>query len=85
MLPDGVKIEFKGTHNHPPLVNPKTDPEVKKRILEQLGAGAKPSVIHSILMNNAEGVITSKNVPKKQQIHNWQHQMAMAKLPTGYY
>jgi hypothetical protein len=38
-------VTFKGEHNHPPSTNPKTDPEVKKKIMDQLSVGAKPCVI----------------------------------------
>lgn len=84
-LPEGDVIEFKGTHNHLPPSNPKIDPEVKKKVMEQLSVGAKPALIHSKMLNDAEGPITSRTVPKKQQLYNWQHQMAMAQLPTGTY
>lgn len=87
-LPNGNSITFKGEHNHPPSTNPKIDPEVKRKIMDQLSVGAKPSVIHSSLINNAINnaeAITRKNVPRKQQIHNWQHQMAMAQLPTSMF
>lgn len=82
-LPDGDVIEFKGTHDHPPLSNPKIDPKIKQKVIEQLSVGAKPAMIHSKMVNDAEGPITSRTVPKKQQIYNWQHQMTMAQLPTG--
>ncbi len=85
LLPEGDVIGFKGTHNHPPSSNPRIDPDVKKKVQEQLSVGAKPAMIHSKLVQNAEGPITSRNVPKKQHIHNWQHQMVMAQWPTGIF
>jgi len=82
-LPDGDSIQFKGVHNHTPPGNPKIDPEVKKKVLEQLSVGAKPSAIHSKLVNNAQHPITARTVPTKQSIYNWQHQIAVSQLPTG--
>ena len=82
-LPDGDSIQFKGVHNHTPPGNPKSDPEVKKKVLEQLSVGAKPSAIHSKLVNNAQHPITPRTVPTKQSIYNWQHQIAVSQLPTG--
>jgi hypothetical protein len=49
----------------------------------QLKVGAKVSAIHSRLINDAEEPITRKNVPSKQQMHNWKHQMAMMQMPTS--
>jgi hypothetical protein len=80
----GDNTECVGTHNHPPPL--KTDPEVEKKIEEQLRVGAKPSVIHSRMINDAHvsgQPITPKNVPTKQKIYNMQHKIAMAELPTG--
>ncbi len=82
-LPERDVIEFKGTHNHPPSTNPKVDLEVKKKVMEQLSVGAKPVLIHFKLVNDAEEPITSRTVPKMQNVYNWQHQRTMAQLPTG--
>jgi hypothetical protein len=82
-LPAGDSIQFKGVHNHTPPGNAKIDPEVKKKVLEQLSVGAKPSAIHSKLVNNAQHPITPRTVPTKQSIYNWQHQIAVSQLPTG--
>lgn len=82
-LPNGNMVTFKGVHNHPPSDKPKTDPEVEKMVKAQLRVGAKVSVIHSRLVNDAEGLITQKTVPNTQRMNNWKHQMAMLQLPTG--
>jgi hypothetical protein len=78
-------VQFKEVHNHPPSSKPKIDPEVKQTVLSQLNVGARPSVIHAKLVNDAQHPITSKTVPTKQNIYNWQRKITTSQLPTGIF
>jgi hypothetical protein len=93
VLPNGNTVFFKGVHNHPLSDHSKTDPVMKEKVLGQLSVGAKLSVIHTKLLTEAKlsvihtkllteakHLISSKDVPSKQAIHNWQHQMTMSQL-----
>jgi WRKY DNA -binding domain len=82
-IPGGDVLTFQNPHNHPPPKKPPTKPEVKQGVISQLSVGAKPTAILRNLVNNADEPISRKNVPTKQQMYNWQHQLNIANLPTG--
>jgi hypothetical protein len=84
-LPAGESVQFKEVHNHPSSSKPKIDPEIKQTILSQLNVGGRPSVIHAKLVNDTQHPITSKTVPTKQNIYNWQRKITTAQLPTGIF
>lgn len=72
-LPDGIKYEYSGFHNHEPPAKPLTSAEVTKKIEDYLHVGAKAAVIQSRLMKEAREArqpITPKNVPTKQKFYN---------------
>lgn len=81
-LPGGNKITtYKPfPHDHEPPSNPCLRSDVHQ---VQLAAGAKSSVIHRNLVNEAPLPLSTANVPTRVQLHNWKYQLSIKDLPSG--
>lgn len=81
---DDIKaVSYENEHNHGPVPDPKTRPEVKEAAILQMSAGASAVNVHKQAVNNAPLPLSSADVPSKAQLKTWKYRNAMKDMPTS--